>query len=73
MKIYANLCIIYIVLNKFEYSKEVNESAIEIILQSKDSEKRDLIEEIIYIYYRFTSFASMGDGYFENIESKCIF
>ena len=34
VKIYANLCIIYIVLNKYEESKEVNEQAIEMILNS---------------------------------------
>lgn len=34
IKIYANLCIIYIVLNKYEESKEVNETAIEMILNS---------------------------------------
>jgi hypothetical protein len=31
IKILANLCIVYIILNKYEESKEVNEMALEII------------------------------------------
>jgi hypothetical protein len=29
------------------------------------------MEELVFIYYRFTSFESMGNGYFENVETKC--
>ena len=28
------------------------------------------MEELVYLYFRFTSFKSMGDGYFENVEAK---
>ena len=35
--------------------------------------KKELMEELVYLYFRFTSFEMMGDGYFENIESKFIF
>jgi len=66
----ANLCIVYIVLNKYEDSKEANEGAIEIIRTSKDTIKKELLEELVYLYFRFTSFENMGDGYFENVESK---
>lgn len=39
-------------------------------MNSKDSHKKELMEELIYLYFRFTSFKSMGDGYFENVEAK---
>lgn len=39
-------------------------------MHSKDGYRRELMEELIYLLFRFTSFEAMGDGYFENIESK---
>lgn len=30
-----------------------------------------LFKELMYIYFRFTSFEAMGDGNFENLEQKC--
>ena len=32
IKIFANLCIIYIIMGKYEESKDINENAIQVIL-----------------------------------------
>lgn len=70
--------------NKYEQSKECNEQALETIQHTYDIvddicvfradgvEKRHLFEELMFIYFRFSSFESMGDGYYENLEQKCI-
>lgn len=48
-----------------------NEDAISIILQGgNESQRKDLLEELVYLYFRFLSFESMGNGMFENLELK---
>jgi len=36
----------------------------------KDTQRRDLLEELVYLYFRFISFESMGNGVFESAELK---
>ena len=61
MKLLSNLCILYIVINDYEKAKQKNENVLEFIDSCKDLKvKKGLLEELIFIYYRFTSFESMG-------------
>ncbi|EGR27036.1 hypothetical protein IMG5_202740 [Ichthyophthirius multifiliis] len=70
VKIYANLCVVYIILNRYDEAQQSNEQAINIIINSQDKQKKDLLEELVYLYFRFISFKNMGDGQFDNLESK---
>ncbi|KAL4492959.1 hypothetical protein ABPG72_020738 [Tetrahymena utriculariae] len=70
VKVYANLAIVNIILNKFDEAIQANDEAMNTIYSSKDIQKRDLLEELVYLYFRFLSFESMGNGIFDNAELK---
>jgi len=43
-----------------------------ILYSSKPNKKKLLHEGLCYIFFRFKNFESLKDGYFQNLEDKCI-
>jgi tetratricopeptide (TPR) repeat protein len=70
VRILSNLCALNLFLNKFEESKDSSNEIISLISLAKDGKKKALLEDLVFMLFRFKSFESMGEGYFENLETK---